>query len=106
MNRLMTQKVRKALPPLHSTEAQKEKVCSVKYFTPDSNWTWYAVEFDGDDTFFGYVEGVESEWGYFRLSELERVRGPMGLKVERDVYFSAMVIDATGNRRQIAEQTV
>jgi hypothetical protein len=35
----------------------------VKYFTPDSNWTWYASEFDGEDTFFGPVAGFEVELG-------------------------------------------
>jgi len=37
--------------------------------------------------FFGYVIGHEEEWGYFLLSELESVRGPGGLTIERDLYF-------------------
>ncbi|MCJ7688053.1 MAG: DUF2958 domain-containing protein, partial [Clostridiaceae bacterium] len=56
-------------------------------FTPDSNWTWYATKFDDVDTFFGLVDGFEKELGYFSLSELESIRGPFGLKVERDLYF-------------------
>jgi hypothetical protein len=59
----------------------------VKFFTPDSGWTWYASEFDGEDTFFGLVSGFEVELGYFSLSELKRVRGKLGLPVERDLYF-------------------
>ena len=39
--------------------------------------------------FFGYVVGHEAEWGYFRLSELEVVRGPGGLWIERDLYFNS-----------------
>ena len=58
--------------------------------TPDSNWTWYVTEFDGKDTFFGLVDGFEKELGYFSLSELESVKGPLGLKIERDVYFKPM----------------
>ncbi len=58
-----------------------------KYFTPDSNWTFYATEYDGEDTFFGLVEGFEKELGYFSLSELEGVKGPMGLPIERDLYW-------------------
>jgi hypothetical protein len=34
-----------------------------------------------------YVVGLESEWGYFVLSELQSARGPMGLAIERDLYF-------------------
>jgi hypothetical protein len=59
----------------------------VKYFTPDSNWTWYASEFDGEDIFFGLVNGFELEFGYFSLKELEEARGPMGLPIERDERF-------------------
>jgi len=35
--------------------------CGVSSFTPDSSWTWYAMEFDGVDTFFGLVNGFEEE---------------------------------------------
>ena len=31
----------------------------------------------------------DEEWGYFVLSELESVRGPAGLTIERDLHFSA-----------------
>ena len=60
----------------------------MKYFTPDSSWTWYATEFDGEDTFFGLVDGFEKELGYFSLSELKSVKGPMGLPIERDLYWN------------------
>ncbi len=59
-----------------------------KFFTPDSNWTWYAFEFDGEDLCFGWVVGFERELGYFRLSELTIARGPFGLPIERDLHFS------------------
>ena len=59
----------------------------VKFFTPDAQWTWYATEFDGEDLFFGLVVGLETELGYFSLLELESVRGPLGLPIERDMYF-------------------
>ncbi len=64
-----------------------EALAQVKFFTPDSNWTWYASEFDGEDIFFGLVVGFEIELGYFSLSELEAARGPLGLPIERDRYF-------------------
>ena len=40
-----------------------------------------------DYQFFGLVDGHERELGYFVLSELEEVRGPMGLPIERDLYW-------------------
>lgn len=87
---LLTEAIRKSLPKLYETDNVKveDKILRAKFFTPDTNWTWYPVEFDGKDTFFGFVQGFEQEWGYFTLSELESVKGPMGLKIERDMYFS------------------
>jgi len=64
-----------------------DAVAQVKFFTPDSNWTWYASEFDGEDIFFGLVSGFEVEMGYFSLKELKEAKGPLGLPIERDLYF-------------------
>jgi hypothetical protein len=86
--KLITEKVKKELPGLYSQEKKgMDAIAHVKYFCPWNNWTWYATEFDGKDTFFGLVKGFEEELGYFTLSELEGVTGPMGLKIERDLYF-------------------
>lgn len=86
--KLLTKKNIKDLPPLYSGEEQGLYAPAVvKFFTPDSNWTWYASEFDGKDLFFGLVSGHETELGYFSLSELAKARGPWGLPIERDRYF-------------------
>jgi hypothetical protein len=67
-----------------------------KFFTPWTSWTWYAVEGepildeDGEEIdyhFFGYVRGLENELGYFSLKEMESLKGPFGLKIERDLHF-------------------
>ena len=65
----------------------------VKFFTPDADWTWYAVSASKDDEsgdvqFFGFVDGNYPELGYFWLSELESVHGPLGLPIERDLYWT------------------
>jgi len=87
--KLLTKEIKKNLPALYATEDSGDNaMVIVKFFTPDSNFTWYATEFDGKDTFFGYVKGFEGELAYFSLSELESIRGKLGLKVERDMYFS------------------
>lgn len=85
---LMPVSVRAKLPKLYANEdIGLEALAHVKYFTPDSNWTWYASEFDGEDILFGLVSGFEVELGYFTLSELKEVRGPLELPVERDLHF-------------------
>lgn len=86
---LLTKANRKALPALGSTEKQGDDAMAVvKFFDPTGSWTWYATEFDGDDTFFGLVDGHEKELGYFSLSELQSVRGRFGLGIERDRHFT------------------
>jgi Protein of unknown function (DUF2958) len=87
---LLTQKDRKSFPSIYSREADEDPIVRVKFFTPDANATWFALEFDGVDEFFGWacLGDVEmGELGYFSLSELQEIRGPMGLPVERDMYF-------------------
>ena len=91
--KLLTKEILRKLPRLYSTEntplAGKTVVC--KFFTPDANWTWFVIEgeeqADGNVIFFGWVVGLEREFGYFTLRELESVRGPLGLPVERDLFF-------------------
>ena len=85
---LVPPQVRETLPALYSQEAQGlQAEAVVKFFSPDSQWTWYATEFDGVDTLYGLVVGEEIELGYFSLAELESLRGPLNLPVERDLYF-------------------
>ena len=88
---LLPKELRKILPPLYGQEGTDDPTVYVKFFTPDSIWTWFVTEgTEEEDDFrlFGYVQGQENEWGYFLLSELENARGPMGLKIERDLHFT------------------
>lgn len=84
---LLTKKIRAQLPPLYAQEKVNDPVAYIKFFTPDSSWNWYVTEFDGEDSFFGLVQGFEEEIGYFSLSELLEARGPLGLPIERDLCF-------------------
>ena len=96
--KLVTKQIAKKLSkyPLNSTDGQQPKDAVVKFFTPWTYWTWYVTEFDGKDTFFGFVEGHDKEWGYFSLSELESIKGPFGMGVERDIFFDNKKIDENG----------
>ncbi|MCP4611776.1 MAG: DUF2958 domain-containing protein, partial [Planctomycetes bacterium] len=93
--KLLTEEIRKKLPPLYSQDGKGGKVvASIKFFTPDSGFTWWITEGspikdesgnEVDFHFFGLVEGQFKELGYVSLKELEEVRGPMGLPIEREV---------------------
>ena len=95
--KLLPKEIRETLPPLYSQDGKGGKaVVYAKFFTPSAGWTWLATEGEPilsesgveiDFRFFGLVEGHEKELGYFMLSELEEVRGPMGLPIERDLHF-------------------
>lgn len=87
--KLLTKKIRKQLPKLYSTENEKDPVIRVKFFSLWSDWRWYATEFDGDDLFFGLVDGFEREWGYFSLAELQSLWLHGVRAIERDLYFRA-----------------
>ena len=66
-----------------------EIVC--KFFNPCGRGTWYVIEGEkrpnGDWLFFGIVDIMEKEYGYFILSDLQNYRGRFGLGIERDMYF-------------------
>ena len=101
--KLLTAEIVKQLEknPLYSGDDKNIVPVIVKFFTPWSSWTWYATEAerqeDGDWLFFGLVDGLEKELGYFRLSELQSVRGKFGLKIERDMYFDGYILDKEKN---------
>jgi hypothetical protein len=89
---LLPAALRAALPPLYGQEHAADPTVHVRLFTPWSSWTWYVTEGGEDGGYFllsGLCVGHEREWGYSSFAELEALRGPGGLRVERDAYFTA-----------------
>ena len=63
----------------------------VRFFNPVGAATWLATELDPDGILFGLADlgfGCP-ELGSFSLAELEAVRLPFGLGIERDLLFEA-----------------
>jgi Protein of unknown function (DUF2958). len=60
-----------------------------KFFNPAGRQTWYATEYDKETNIcFGYVTGMDfDEWRTFSIEELESLKLPYGLKIERDLFF-------------------
>lgn len=87
--KLITKTLAKKIPALYAQDGKGHQATAfVKLFTPDANWTWYITEMDPETgECFGLVDGHERELGYFDLAELEALRGPLGLPVERDLHF-------------------
>lgn len=85
---LMTNEIREQFKKIGSQEGKGgDAICVVKFFDPTGGWTWFATELDQEDIFFGLVDGFELEWGYFSLSELQGVKGRLGLGIERDLFI-------------------
>lgn len=85
MSHLLTEELRNALPTFRTQEFAKDPIVYAVFLFPGSGWAWFVTEgqpADDDFIFFGYVIGLESEWGYFTLRELEEV-DIHGIKVER-----------------------
>ena len=83
------------IPALYSTEDSDDPVAVLKFFTPDSSFTWYVTEYDPEQRLaFGLVIGHERELGYFSFTELEVLRGLRGLPVERDLHFEPTPVSA------------
>ena len=88
--KLLTKALEKKLPALHSATGK----AFVKWFTPDANWSWYVMEYDPKTgECFGLVDGLEKEFGYFTLNQVQEVRGKLGLPVERDLLFETTDVE-------------
>ena len=63
---------------------------ALKVFNPCGAATWLFTELDGD-LLFGLCDlGMGfPELGYASLTELAGVKGPLGIGLERDMYFEA-----------------
>ena len=90
---LMTDELEKTFEnyPIGSQEVKMEEAdVVVKYFNPTGTGTWLITEGekqdDGDWLLYGYCHLFEWEWGYVMLSELESVRLPFGLGIEREIH--------------------
>jgi hypothetical protein len=97
MSRLLPDDIASTVPALYSTDNEKDPVVRVKFFTPDSSWTWFMIEYDPEQKLgFGLVDGHERELGYFSLEEMESVKGPLGLPIERDLHWTPKPLSQCG----------
>ena len=86
MSELLPKELKNGLPKISDQEGNENPTVYAVFQFPLSGWTWFVTEADSyedDICFFGYVVGLEREWGYFCLSELESV-DINGIKVCRN----------------------
>ena len=90
--KLMTKQLEKRFQEVGSQANVKDPIIIAKFFNPAGPGTWYATEYDSKRRiFFGYVSifgDHNDEWGSFSLDELRDFKGPFGIGIERDRFFS------------------
>lgn len=87
-HKMMTEELKKQLPPLYSQVEIEDPEILVHYFNPYGRGDWFVIEFDADDRFFGYCCISFCELGCFSLKELEETYvnlGELELPLERDL---------------------
>jgi hypothetical protein len=90
--RLMTKTLEKRFAKIGSQENSKDPIIIAHYFNPTGAGDWYATEYNPvSRCIFGYASIFNDwcdEWGYTSLDELEEYKGPLGLGIERDLYWT------------------
>ena len=90
---LMTKALEAEFRKIGTQENVRDPIVVCKFFYPAGAGTWYAISYDPEKReFFGFVDLLEAEWGYFSLDELEEVKGPLGLGIERDLHWEPVPI--------------
>ena len=69
-------------------DMEKQNIVA-KFFNPVGSFTWYLMNIDPTDCDYcwGIVKGFDVEAGSFSLSELQDLKLPLGLGIERDLAF-------------------
>ncbi len=80
----------RGVPKLYSQDGKGDNATVyVKLFNPAGGQTWYVLEWDGADEFYCFMTGGgENEYGYQSLTEFANTRGPIGIGIEIDVWFT------------------
>ena len=92
MKLLTKEVIKKATKQYTKGSDMDEQMVVAKFFDPMGSWTWYLMNMQ-DETgnyAWGIVKGHEIEAGSFSVSELQQIKRPFGLGIERDMYFEPM----------------
>jgi hypothetical protein len=87
--KLLTAEIKAKLEKNAKNKDQDHKPV-VKLFNPIGGATWLLTELEGDSA-FGLCDLGQGtpELGSVSISEIENIKLAMGLKIERDLYFTA-----------------
>src|SRR5262249_29087765 len=76
-----------SMPPLDAPVA-RDPWLRARFVDPYTWKSWYPIRFDGENVFWGLVDGPGRDFDYFGLSQLERPSSDLSLPdIERDFCF-------------------
>lgn len=76
-----------------SQKSMADIMIVAKYFNPMGAGTWYLYEHLEDDIYMGFVTlgyPEDAECGTVSMTELQELRLPFGLGIERDMHFDPL----------------
>lgn len=89
--KLLAEELLQLLPPLYAQEdLGEDALVHIHFFNPSGTGDWWITEGsrEGDDfIMFGLCDVGFPELGYVSLNEMQAVRGPFGLGIERDLHL-------------------
>lgn len=86
--KLMTKSLETRFAKLGRQRGVDDPIVVAKFFDPLGACEWYPTSYYPKyREFLGLVRGYEIEFGPFSLDELESIKLPLGLGIERDLYF-------------------
>ena len=89
--KLMTKAIQEQAEKQYDEGSDMEQKVVAKYFDPMGSWKWFLMNKKKDDSYcWGIVKGHEVEMGSFSIDELENIKLPFGLGIERDTMFKPM----------------
>ena len=89
--KLFTKDILKKIPRLSETDGKKleDVKVQVKLFNPAGPQTWYLTEYNPEEKlafrFANLGDDNFAELGYISITELENLRLPYGLSIEREI---------------------
>ena len=86
--KLLTKSITEKATKQYDRGSDMEQMVVAKFFNPVGSWTWYLMNMaENGDYCWGIVDGHAVEMGSFSIKELEDLQLPLGMKIERDLYF-------------------
>lgn len=87
--KLLTKRIRDKLISNHQKQDGTKKFkAELKLFNPTGMGTWYISELDPETNIaFGLCDLLEPEMGYVSIDELQEMKLPYGLGIERDLHY-------------------